>query len=169
MHVAVAAGPDGGGVLRPEGQDARSVTDLAAAVRELEETGHTRWIWADTREIYPALLGAGVRLARCHDLALTEGLLLGYEGRHGEPRSAQAAHARLHGLPVVEDHQGPQARQATLFEEESPPPDADLVAEHARETRLRQPGRVAELRDRHLAAVARDAARRPGDPRIERA
>lgn len=106
MHVAVAAGPDGGGVLRPEGRDARSVTDLAAAVRELEETSHPRWIWADTREIYPALLGAGVRLARCHDLALTEGLLLGYEGRYGEPRSAQAAHARLHGLPVLEDHQG---------------------------------------------------------------
>ncbi|MFC7649673.1 hypothetical protein ACFQX6_61985 [Streptosporangium lutulentum] len=81
-----------------------------------------RWIWADTREIYPALLDAGVRLARCHDLALTESLLLGYEGRYGEPRSAQAAHARLHGLPAPQDHQGPQARQATLFEEEAPRP-----------------------------------------------
>ncbi|AWS45361.1 bifunctional 3'-5' exonuclease/DNA polymerase [Streptosporangium sp. 'caverna'] len=145
MHVAVAAGPDGGGVLRPEGRDARSVTDLAAAVRELEETSHPRWVWTDTREIYPALLGAGVRLARCHDLALTEGLLLGYEGRYGEPRSAQAAHARLHGLPVLEEHQGPQARQATLFEEEAPPPDADLVAEvHADQLR-----RIEAVADPH--------------------
>lgn len=135
MNVAVAAGPGIAGVLRPDGRGAEAVADLAAAVRELE-AGRPRWIWADTREIYPALLDAGVRLGRCHDLALTEGLLLGYEGRHGEPRSIRAAHARLHGLEVPQDHHGPQARQATLFGEEPPPPDADLVAEvHADQLR----------------------------------
>jgi DNA polymerase-1 len=101
--------------------------------------GPPRWVWADTREVYPALLERGVRLARCHDLALTEGLLLAHEGRYGEPRSARAAHARLHGLPVPDDHgapehghaghRGAEARQASLFEEEPPPPDAGLVAE----------------------------------------
>ncbi|GAA3162171.1 bifunctional 3'-5' exonuclease/DNA polymerase [Planomonospora alba] len=96
----------------------------------------------DTREVYPALLERGVRVSRCHDLALTEGLLLAYEGRHGEPRSARAAHARLHGLPVPADHdepgghRGPEARQAALFGDEPPPPDAGLVAEvHADQLR----------------------------------
>ncbi|MGW0449080.1 hypothetical protein ACWDWV_27340, partial [Streptosporangium sandarakinum] len=36
MHVAVAAGPGSGGVLLPAGGEARTVADLAAAVRELE-------------------------------------------------------------------------------------------------------------------------------------
>ncbi|GAA4227174.1 DNA polymerase-1 [Streptosporangium album] len=149
MNVAVAAGPGGGGVLRPDGQAARAVAELAGAVRELE-AGRPRWVWADTREVYPALLASGVRLTRCHDLTLTEGLLLGYEGRYGEPHSARAAHARLHGLPVPEDHHGPRARQATLFEEEPPPPDADLVAEvHADQLRriesVEDPGRFRLL------------------------
>ena len=39
----------------PRAGHARSVTDLAAAVRELE-AGGPRWVWADTREVYPALL-----------------------------------------------------------------------------------------------------------------
>ncbi|MEV8632481.1 bifunctional 3'-5' exonuclease/DNA polymerase [Streptosporangium sp. NPDC051023] len=152
MNVAVAAGSGTSGVLRPDGQEARTVADLAAAVREIEAGPGPapRWVWADTREVYPALLRAGVRLARCHDLALTEGLLLGYEGRYGEPRSAWAAHARLHGLPVPEDHHEPQARQATLFEEEPPPPDAGLVAEvHADQLRrieaVADPGRFRLL------------------------
>ncbi|WP_440064215.1 bifunctional 3'-5' exonuclease/DNA polymerase [Streptosporangium sp. OZ121] len=131
MHVSVAAAPGGGGVLRVDGEPAGAVADLASAARELE-TRSPRWVWADTREVYPALLAAGVRLARCHDLVLTEGLLLAHEGRFGEPRSVPAAYARLHGLPVPDDHHGPaggQARQATLFEEEAPPPDANLIAE----------------------------------------
>ncbi|MEV4094907.1 bifunctional 3'-5' exonuclease/DNA polymerase [Streptosporangium saharense] len=150
MNVAVAAGPGTSGVLRPDGRQAETVADLAAAVREREAGSAPRWVLADTREIYPALLDRGVRLARCHDLALVEGLLLGHEGRHDEPRSARAAHARLHGLPVPEDRHGPQARQATLFEEETPSPNADLVAEvHADQLRrieaLPEPGRFRLL------------------------
>jgi DNA polymerase-1 len=34
-----------------------------------------RWVWADTSTIYPALLRSGVRVDRCHDIALTEALL----------------------------------------------------------------------------------------------
>ncbi|WP_425565929.1 bifunctional 3'-5' exonuclease/DNA polymerase [Nonomuraea monospora] len=97
---------------------------LARAVRELEEAEGPRWVWADARETYPPLLERGVRVARCHDLALTEGLLLAYEGRYGEPRSARAAHARLHGLPVPDEQ--PNA-PGTLFAPE--PLGAREVAE----------------------------------------
>ncbi|WP_433240434.1 bifunctional 3'-5' exonuclease/DNA polymerase [Streptosporangium sp. CA-135522] len=155
MNVAVAASPGGGGVLRPDGQAVRAVADLAEAARELE-AGRPRWVWADTKEVYPALLGVGVRLTRCHDLTLTESLLLGYEGRYGEPRSALAAHARLHGLPVPQDHHEPQARQATLFEEEPPPPDADLVAEvHA--DQLRRIEAIADPQRFRLLVAAESA------------
>ncbi|MER5622393.1 bifunctional 3'-5' exonuclease/DNA polymerase [Streptosporangium sp. NPDC002544] len=155
MNVSVAAAPGGGGVLRVDGESAVAVADLVSAVRELEAR-QPRWVWADTREVYPALLAAGVRLARCHDLALTESLLLAHEGRFGEPRSARAAHARLHGLPVPDDHQGPQARQATLFEEEAPAPDADLVAEvHA--DQLRRIEATADPRRFRLLVAAESA------------
>lgn len=108
--------PVGGEVSRP--------ADLAAAVREIETAERPRWAWADTRETYPALLESGVRVGRCHDLALTEGLLLAYEGRHGESRTARAAHARLRGLPVPEEAPSPPG---TLFAPE--PMAAEAVAE----------------------------------------
>jgi DNA polymerase-1 len=101
----VQAITDAGGAAGP----ARAVTDLEAEVAVLEqsrsadEPGHPRWIWPATADIAPALLRRGVRIDRCHDLALTEALLLAYEGRCGEPRSLGAAWARLHGLPVPED------------------------------------------------------------------
>jgi DNA polymerase-1 len=54
------------------------------------------------------------------DLALTEGLLLAYDGRWGESRALGAAWARLSGLPVPDDP-GPPARhthaQQSLFED----------------------------------------------------
>jgi DNA polymerase-1 len=128
VQVVVAPDGDGGGTISPLGADsphaARSarVPDLAEAIRDLEVgalSEKPRWVWADARRIYPALLSRGVRPARCHDLALTEGLLLGAEGRYGEPRSAQAAYARLHGLPVPEDRpEVEEGAQASLFEPE---------------------------------------------------
>jgi DNA polymerase-1 len=130
--MLVAVVPDGvGGAqvrdLTEEGRPAgptRTVTDLAAYVRDRRDV--SRWLWPSTAEIYPALLRAGVRVARCHDLELTEALLLGYAGRWGEPRGLAAAWARLTGAPVPPD---PPARpptppgdaQGTLFE---PPPAA---------------------------------------------
>src|SRR5690348_13323962 len=59
-----------------------------------------RVVWAETAAGYPALRARGVRVARCHDVALAEGLLLGHEGRWGAPRSLTAAWARLTGAPV---------------------------------------------------------------------
>jgi DNA polymerase-1 len=119
VYVVVA-----GETVLPVGGVARRAPDLAAAVREIEAAERPRWVWADARETYPALLRAGVRVSRCHDVALTEGLLLASEGRYGESRSARAAHARLHGLPVPEEQ--PSAPD-TLFAPE--PLGAEAVAE----------------------------------------
>ena len=71
--------------------------DLAGAVAERERAGDVRWVWAACGDVYPALLRAGVPVQRCHDVALTETLLLAREGRHAEPATLAAAWARLGG------------------------------------------------------------------------
>ena len=115
MRVAVVVDADGGGLQAvaddgtPQGPP-EPVRDLAAAVAQRERAGRPRWVWAATGEVYPGLLRAGVRVERCHDLALTEGILLAADGRWGEPRSLPAAWARLRGLPVPDDTaRGPAA------------------------------------------------------------
>ncbi|MEU8195734.1 bifunctional 3'-5' exonuclease/DNA polymerase [Microbispora amethystogenes] len=165
MHVVVAAGAEGGGTIRPLGGTADRVPDLAAAVRSLEAAERPRWVWADARRVYPALLAAGVRLSRCHDVALTEGLLLGADARYGEPRQARAAHARLHGLPVPEDpheaaegHQ-PGGTQASLFEPapaEDPASEAAMVAE-VFEDQLRRVARTPDPGRFRLLVAAESA------------
>ncbi|MEO3885768.1 bifunctional 3'-5' exonuclease/DNA polymerase [Nonomuraea sp. B5E05] len=125
-----------GETLLPVGGSPRRPADLARAVAELEAAERPRWVWADAREDYTPLVAAGVRVARCHDIALTEGLLLAHEGRHGEARSARAAHARLHGLAVPDDE--PSA-PGTLF---APEP---LGAEAVAEVLAGQLGRIAAL------------------------
>src|SRR5665648_418922 len=50
--------------------------DLPAAVAE-REAGRLRWVWDDTSRRYPALLAAGVRVERCHDLRLCHAILRG--------------------------------------------------------------------------------------------
>lgn len=107
MWWAVHAGRDGGGELAELDAagvpgDPVAVPDLAAAVGAREPAGG-RWVWADTATCYVELHRRGVRVARCHDLALTEALLLGHDVRWGEPRSLAAAWARLHDLPVPDD------------------------------------------------------------------
>ncbi len=123
MRMAVVAAWDGGGLIRPLAEDGTPTgpvercDDLARSVAAHERAGSPRWVWASTADVYPALLRAGVRVARCHDLALTESLFLGYDGRWGEPRSVAAAWARLHGRPVPDDPvPGPRDLQDTLFE-----------------------------------------------------
>src|SRR5690606_41580969 len=61
VHVVVAPEPDGGGTIRPAGQAATRVPDLAAAVRRLEAAGRPRWVWADTRRVYPQIGRASCR------------------------------------------------------------------------------------------------------------
>ena len=135
MRVAVVAGPDGGCWLSEFAADetgpGRIVwhEDLPAAVAERERAGDVRWVWAAGGDIYPALLRAGVRVERCHDVALIEALLLAREGRLGEPASLAGAWARLRGAaaPAAQGGQAaPAARrtaglgQAVLFEPADP-------------------------------------------------
>ncbi|MFF3326618.1 bifunctional 3'-5' exonuclease/DNA polymerase [Streptomyces sp. NPDC002889] len=90
--------------LGPDGLPAGPVLaepDLVEAVRSRPQVG--RWVWRSTTEVYPRLLAAGVRVERCYDIEDAELLLLGHEGRLGEPRSAAAAFARLHHAPVPPD------------------------------------------------------------------
>jgi DNA polymerase-1 len=61
------------------------VQDLAAAVAERERSAAVRWVWRSSALIYPGLLRAGVRVARCHDVELIEGLLAARAGVAGEP------------------------------------------------------------------------------------
>ena len=55
-----------------------AMADLPAHVgaRETESAEPPRWVWDDTARWYPALLAAGVRVARCHDLRLCRRLLV---------------------------------------------------------------------------------------------
>lgn len=48
---------------------------LADFVRGREAAGGTRWVWSDTAHWLPALLAAGVRVERCHDLRLCHAVL----------------------------------------------------------------------------------------------
>ncbi|WP_263167051.1 bifunctional 3'-5' exonuclease/DNA polymerase [Streptomyces sp. SCSIO ZS0520] len=106
--------------LGPDGLPAgpvREEPELAAAVRSRPEVA--RWVWRSTAEIYPRLLDAGVRVERCYDIEAAETLLLGHEGRLGEPRSAAAALARLRRAPVPPDPPQRSAEpgsQSSLFE-----------------------------------------------------
>lgn len=112
---------------RPLGAVVR-VGDLAEAVRGREAAAAPRWIWADGSLLYPDLLERSVRVARCHDLALTEALLLAYEGRFGESRWLGAAWARLRGEDVPEEpRRDPRDAPPTLFGDE-PADDPDPLA-----------------------------------------
>ncbi|WP_156727403.1 bifunctional 3'-5' exonuclease/DNA polymerase [Streptomyces apocyni] len=120
---AISGDEGGGALLVPldrEGGAAGDVIkepDLVAAVRARPDV--TRWVWRSTAEIYPRLLAAGVRVERCYDIEDAELLLLGHEGRLGEPRSAAAAWARLHHRPVPPDppqRAAAPGAQSSLFE-----------------------------------------------------
>ncbi|MEU2282302.1 bifunctional 3'-5' exonuclease/DNA polymerase [Streptomyces sp. NPDC013178] len=141
-----ALGPDG----LPVGPVVREA-DLVAAVRG--RPGVTRWIWRSTAEVYPRLLAAGVRVERCYDVEDAETLLLGHEGRYGEPRSAAAALARLRGGPVPPDppqRSAAPGAQSPLFEpEDAGLPLTDLLAVYAeqqwRHDRAEHPERMRLL------------------------
>ncbi|MFD8687748.1 bifunctional 3'-5' exonuclease/DNA polymerase [Streptomyces sp. NPDC059651] len=126
--------------------------DLAEAVRSRPDV--TRWVWRSTAEVYPRLLAARVPVARCYDIEVAESLLLGHEGRLGEPRSAAAAHARLLNGPVPPDPPPRSAvpgSQSSLFEPQSGtdlPFDALLqvyAGQLARHDATDRPGRMSLL------------------------
>ncbi|GAA1768118.1 MULTISPECIES: bifunctional 3'-5' exonuclease/DNA polymerase [Streptomonospora] len=176
MRIAAVSEAEGGGRLRELGEQASGsegalsegtlwrVGDLAGAIADHEARGRrsgepVRWVFADTSQVYPALLDRGVRISRCHDTTLVEALLLSHAGRFGEAHALGAAWARLHGREAPPDPAPPGAEgrdaQPTLFEPDRStlPPDADpldaLVEVYADQRRrmaeLVHPGRFALL------------------------
>jgi DNA polymerase-1 len=161
--VAVVADEGGGGQLQPLHADGRPagpvepVADLAAAVAARERRDRPRWLWAATPATYPALWRSGVRVERCHDVELTEALLLGHAGRWGEPRGLAAAWARLTGAPVPADPPPrpaapPGDGQGALFDTLPGPSGLGLDAlvrvyadQHARIEAIEQVGRFRLL------------------------
>jgi hypothetical protein len=149
VRVAVVPGPENGCWLcelaEDGGREGAAVwhDDLLAAVAAREQAGETRWVWAAASEVYPALLGAGVRVERCHDVALAEALLLGREGQPGQPASLAGAWARLRGeaAPAERARRTAGAGQEALFEPADPvfPSPAEemgaLIAVHADQLR----------------------------------
>ncbi|RFU40857.1 bifunctional 3'-5' exonuclease/DNA polymerase [Actinomadura logoneensis] len=151
MRIAIAIGAGGGGALRPLADDgtplaaAESVPSLVAAVAERQRADRPRWVWSSSARVYRALVEAGVRVERCHDLELTESLLSGYDGRYGEPRSVAAAWARMRGEPVPDDRPPAESGpQASLFDDEEDEGEdlEQIVAVHAEQQRriARVPG-----------------------------
>ncbi|WSQ10902.1 bifunctional 3'-5' exonuclease/DNA polymerase [Streptomyces sp. NBC_01231] len=140
---ALAPAEDGGVEFAPLGSGGvlagpvRRASDAAEAVRGLPDV--TRWVWRSTAETYPRLLATGVRVERCYDVEDAELLLLGHEGRYGEPRSAAAALARLRGGPVPPDPPQRSAEpgsQSPLFEPQAAHvPLTDLVEVYADQQR----------------------------------
>ncbi len=90
--------------------------DLAGTVRRLE-ADRPRWVWASTSAVYPLLLRAGVRVARCHDVETTETLLCGHEERPAPGLTGGSAAGFLAGSAGT---------QASLFDTDlDPHPDPD--------------------------------------------
>ncbi|MBP3042541.1 bifunctional 3'-5' exonuclease/DNA polymerase [Arthrobacter jiangjiafuii] len=95
---------------------------LAAVVGDYEDRRQNiRWVFSSTREVYPQLLAAGVRVERSHDLALVRGILRFSEAAAPTPyiealrTEAPAGDAELlprQLLPVQ-----PAPNQTSLFEE----------------------------------------------------
>jgi len=84
------------------------LADLPSYVGDRED-GAVRWVWDDTARWYPALLAAGVRVGRCHDLRLCHRLL----------RRAPAVDARLLALLLVNDTRAARLLRAHGIDEQT--------------------------------------------------
>ncbi len=156
--VAVAVAADGSGVLlplgaagEPVGEQARAASagGLADMIGRFERRDEPRWVVADVAATYPSLVRAGLRWARCHDVASTEALLLAAEGDHEGAAAATAARTGATAQPEGWTA-GQGAGQAALFDSE---PAAGAVT----------PG---ELASAYAAQLRRIAGLRPQLPRL---
>ncbi|MBM7051972.1 bifunctional 3'-5' exonuclease/DNA polymerase [Rothia sp. ZJ1223] len=73
MWEAITYTPDGSGTRRIFSSE--QLPDFIRLVTSSNRSQTVRWAWADTTEIYPLLLTAGVSVARCHDLLLVQRIL----------------------------------------------------------------------------------------------
>lgn len=144
--VVPSADPAGGWWVQPLADDGSplaepSIAESGGALRRWEAEG-VRWLWDTAELVYPPILAAGLSPMRCHDITLTERILLGREGRHGAPASADAVYARRHALPVPADGPvEPVQGHPTLF---------DTQAWHRPAV-----GRVAMVREAYVDQLAR--------------
>src|SRR5665647_604232 len=140
--------------------------DLPAAVAE-REAARPRWVWDDTSRRYPALLAAGVRVERCHDLRLCHAIL------HGSALCADSALATAPPGPWDVARAEPQPVAASLFDDEPATvhDHLDVPEELARQLAAAVRGAVradpgwrlvvadaAQLEPRVLAAMSGDGA-----------
>ncbi|MGI6872383.1 bifunctional 3'-5' exonuclease/DNA polymerase [Amycolatopsis sp. 3B14] len=117
MQVIVTREEDGGFLVStPHQQQRLPGHHLAEHLETLERTEAPRWVFPSVPQLYPLLLRSNLRLRRCHDLALTEGLLLAAEGKAGQPKALPAAWARLHGQEPPADAPSHADSQPALFE-----------------------------------------------------
>ncbi len=121
VRIALVPGPGQAGLLcrlRDDGtaaEPAEPVPDVPAAVARLEVAGDVRWVWPSGAQVYPALLRAGVPVARCHDVRLVAALLQARDGPTG--REQAAAETRLAQWPSgapVSSLAGPGAGQLSF-------------------------------------------------------
>lgn len=145
MYLLLAAHPDGAAIQRvsPTGKattDARVVTrdELPGVVRELESQ-RPRWVWHRAQDCYPELLMHGVKLERCHDLALC-GAILAHSSFTAHTDYAKNAEK----LTQDDDTTPPRALQPP-----PPPSDQGALFDDFRPTST-SPG-LAELRDEFAA------------------
>ncbi|HVV12822.1 bifunctional 3'-5' exonuclease/DNA polymerase [Amycolatopsis sp.] len=158
MHIFVGQEEDGALVVLDEsGRREVGLSELAGLERRLRP----RWVLAATERSYPALLEAGIRVSRCHDLMLAEGLLLAHEGRIGEPRGLAAALARARGQEPPPDEPTHADAQPALFDTRGTglPPgvsvvDAAKTVLAEQERRIRQ----TEHPDRMRLLIAAESA-----------
>jgi hypothetical protein len=131
VRVAVVPGPGQSGLLcwlredgSPDG-DVVEVPDLVAAIGDYEQNGGARWVWPSTPGPYQRLLRGGVRVARCHDVALADALILGRDAALGADREdglspgarADAARALLQSSSAADAAQAArEAGQQGLFD-----------------------------------------------------
>lgn len=157
--------PGSGWLLQELAEDgtSRSAPVAVGSIGELRrwECGGVRWLWDSTEPVYQPLLAGGLRVQRCHDITLTERILLGREGRYGAPSSAAAVHARRHGLPVAADPISAAAgeRPLSLFDpvaQAAPTPAQAL--EHLREAFVDQLDRAGTDNALRLLIAAESAA-----------
>jgi DNA polymerase family A len=125
--VVVAPQADGMGRVRVVGVPGDQTVRLGEWMARTERTHRPRWVVSSAAEVYPALLRAGVRIERCHDLTLAEGILLAFAGEHHRPRNPVAAWARAHGGEEPPDPPPPDRDEPpALFEADRRPAIAGL-------------------------------------------
>lgn len=123
-----------------------AVEDLPGWVARREDSDPPRWVWPDTAVLYPVLLRAGVRVARCADLRLSRRIL----------RSAVAAEATAFSARPRDGWDGPpsatRAPSDALFDvdddadqDDAPDPVTEWIAQRAAVAASSEPGQLALL------------------------